>query len=438
MGSTGGGGRMDTRLFGLAVPSNVPQTNPVPQPETAGPKAGPARGAPLLPVRSSLPAQTAAVVLAEIRRGRWREWLPGERQLSRDLRVSRGTVRTALGILERQEIVTPVSSQGHRIVVRPRQSAARRAKPVIGLLSPEPLEARRPYFAMMLDHLQESAHARGWEFRRYYGASYFGLTAESHLSRLVSDSRCACWILARATRVAQAWFSKRGVPAVVSGHTYEGIALPSIDVDHRGAGRHAGTTLARHGHRTAALVVSRERLPGLLVGEAGFLEGFRDSAGVENVILRVPYDGDDAALTAAVAKALEQPQRPTAVVTETPNQYLTVFSLLAQLRLVVPRDVSLVSRLDDPFLAHLTPEPARYRVSPVGFARALTTLLTHLVNGEKLPVAVREIVPEFIKGASIGPPRSESEPRPDPCPEQPPGLHRGPKWRSAKINPLPS
>jgi hypothetical protein len=43
-------------------------------------------------------------------------------------------------------------------------------------------------------------------------------------------------------------------------------------------------------------------------------------------------------------------------------------------------------------------------VSPVGFARALTTVLAHLVPGEKLPVAVREIIPEFIKGASTGPP----------------------------------
>ena len=377
----------------------------MPQRESAGSKIGPGGDAPLLPVRSNLPAQTAAVILENIRRGRWREWLPGERQLSREFRVSRGTVRSALGILERQRAVAAVSSQGHRVLQPARRRASSGERKTIGLLSPEPLENRRPYLAMMISHIREAARARGWGFQLHSGPNYFGAKAARHLSRLIAESGCTCWILARATRGAQDWFARREVPTVVSGHTYEGITLPSLDVDHRAVGRHAGNHLARQGHSRAALVVSRERLPGLIEGEAGFTEGFHPEETIRRTITRIPFDGCAAALAAAVERCCRPASRPSAIVTETPDQYLTVSSALARLPLRVPEDVSLVSRLDDPFLHSLVPEPARYRIDPALFARSLTTLLAHVVAGEKVPPVARELVPEFIPGASVGPPR---------------------------------
>ena len=377
----------------------------MPQRESAGSKNGPGPGAPLLPLRSSLPAQTAAVILEHIRRGRWRDWLPGERQLSREFRVSRGTVRSALEILERQHAVVVVSSQGYRVLQRARRRASGGERTTIGLLSPEPLEIRRPSLAMMISHIREAAQARGWGFQRHSGRNYFGPKADVHLSRLVEESGCTCWILARATHGAQDWFARREIPTVVSGHTYDGIALPSVDVDHRAAGRHAGNHLARQGHSRVALVFSRERLPGLIEGEAGFTEGFRFKKASEMTITRLPFDGSAAARAAAVERCCRPATRPTAIITETPDQYLAVFSALARLRLRVPEEISLVSRLDDPFLHSLVPEPARYQIDPALFARTLTTLLAHLVAGEKVPLTERELVPEFIPGASVGPPR---------------------------------
>jgi LacI family transcriptional regulator len=376
----------------------------VPQRDSAGSKIGPGRSALLLPLRSSLPVQTAGIIQEHIRRGRWRDWLPGERQLSGELRVSRGTVRSALGILERQRVVVAVSSQGYRVLQRARRRTSTGERTTIGLLSPEPLEIRRPYLAMMISHIREAAQARGWGFQRYSGLNYFGAKAESHLSRLIAESGCTCWILARATRPAQAWFAEREVPTVVSGHTYEGIALPAVDVDHGAAGRHAGGLLVRQRHRHVALVVSRDPLPGLIAGEAGFTAGFGPGVASGRIITRLPFDGTAVALAAAVERICRLTSRPTAIVTETPDQYLTVFSALARLGLRVPEEISLLSRLDDPFLCSLVPEPARYRIDPALFARSLTTLLAHLVAGEKVPPTTRELVPEFIPGASLRPP----------------------------------
>ena len=87
--------------------------------------------------------------------------------------------------------------------------------------------------------------------------------------------------------------------------------------------------------------------------------------------------------------------------TEPAKPYLTALSALAGARLTVPVDVSLVSRLDDPFLHHLIPAPSRYHVNPSTMARHILTRLAHLVDGEKLSSPDHEVIPDFIPGASL-------------------------------------
>jgi len=88
-------------------------------------------------------------------------------------------------------------------------------------------------------------------------------------------------------------------------------------------------------------------------------------------------------------------------VTEPAKPYLTALSALAGARLTVPVDVSLVSRLDDPFLHHLIPAPSRYHVNPSTMARHILTRLAHLVDGEKLSPPAYEVIAEFVAGASL-------------------------------------
>lgn len=352
--------------------------------------------------RQSLPAQTAEAILAHLGKGAWKQWLPGERQIGEMLRVSRGTVRSALAILQQRQQVAAVASRGYRVTNRRGVGDRGTEELSIGLLSSEPLETKRPYFALMIGQIRELAQARGWKVVPHHGRRYFGSRAETELLRLVRSSRVSCWVLVHSSRRAQQWFAQARIPALVSGHTYEGISLPSVDVDFRAGGRHAGALLARLRHTCVATIVSRQRLPGLVEGESGFAAGFHGATGSRGAVLPVPFDGDHGALVRSLGQVMQRPVRPTAILTETPNQYLTVLSALARLRLAVPDDVSLVCRLDDPFLDHLVPEPTRYRVSPVTFARSLVRMAAHLATGEILPHARRLIIPDFVRGGSLG------------------------------------
>lgn len=366
-----------------------------------GPKFVPTDEASWVPVRRYLPSSTAEAILRFHAAGKWPERLPAERKLCEVLQVSRGTLRQALHILRGRGELATDGVRGHRLLRQEPERVERDPDITVRFLSPEPLESRRAFFSLMLDKLHEAASARGWKVRRDHGTAYFGERAEGRLERLVQGSRGECWILVHSSRVAQEWFSRRGLPVMVSGHTYPGIALPSLDVDHRASGYHAGTVLSQHGHEWVAMVVSDNPLPGLAEGESGFRESFEKPAGRKGRITRLVDKGSDAVLGRALRRLFEGRSHPTAIVLETPAQYIVAFSVLARLRKAVPEEVSLLSRLDDPYMRHFEPSPARYCLDPVPFSRTLVTMVTHLLAGEALPAQARKIIPEFVRGHSV-------------------------------------
>lgn len=325
-----------------------------------------------------------------------------------ELQVSRGTLRQALHILRGKGLLLTDPGQGHRLLGLEPEIKSRSKPLTVRFLSPEPLELRRAFFSLMLDKLHETADARGWKIRRDHGPRYFGEKSGARLEQLVDGAGDDCWILVHANRQVQEWFWRRRITTIVSGHPYSGVELPSLDVDHRASGHHAGGVLMRNGHRWVAMVVSSNPLPGLREGESGFKDAFGHPPRADHRITRVVHRGTETDLVKSLQRLFGPKDHPTAILVETPHQYITVLSTLARMRKVVPEDVSLISRLDDPFMQHFEPEPARYRVDPVLFARALATMVSHLAEGEALQPRVREIVPEFITGRSVAPQSQES------------------------------
>ena len=72
-----------------------------------------------LPVRSSLAQETAHVLRTWVQTGRLKDRLPGERQLTQLLHVSRQTVRAACSILEAEGWFHPSGDRRARAIVQP-------------------------------------------------------------------------------------------------------------------------------------------------------------------------------------------------------------------------------------------------------------------------------------------------------------------------------
>lgn len=204
----------------------------------------------------------------------------------------------------------------------------------------------------------------------------------------------------------QRWFARSKVPCLVAGSLYPGIELPFCDFEYRAICRHAVGVLVRLGHRRIAFLNHEHPRAGELAGESGFSDGVRASAHCLN-FASILYHRDD---VESVRRALDRLCRhrdglPTGLVVSSSYSYLAVITLLAQMQLRVPQDVSLISRDDDALLSAIFPLPARYIVNPSTFARRLIQPLSRLIRGLPVVAAENYFLPKFYPGGSTAAPR---------------------------------
>ncbi|HYD83694.1 MAG TPA: substrate-binding domain-containing protein [Opitutus sp.] len=362
-----------------------------------------------IPQRHSLVSQTAQVLRDEIAKGTWSEWLPGERMLCEMLQVSRNTLRAALTQLQREGSIAPKHGAGNR-VVRSGKRAAKRAPAAgardVGLLSPEPLERLRPTQTLWIDELRALLSERDCRLHVFHGPQYFRREPGPALQRLVAQRVHGCWILTLSNEAIQRWFSENGVSCIVAGSVHAGLGLPTRDLDHRALCRHAAGVLLGAGHRQLALVIGQSRLAGDLASETGFLEGVQTSrAAAEAAAVVARHDGTVAGISNALRRLMSAKRPPTGLLVANAYHYLTVASRLAEQGIRVPQDVSLISRDEDPFLSFMVPEPARYIISPRTLSKALLEPVIDLLEHRPVARPVVQLMPEFLRGASIAPSR---------------------------------
>lgn len=359
-----------------------------------------------IPRRQSLVSQTAAILREEIRQGNWRDWLPGERALCEALQVSRNTLRAALAQLKRDGVIRSDHGAGNRILMRPERRTGGLRSHDVALLSPEALERLRPSQTLWIDELRAMLSERGCRLHVFHGPQYFRANPAAALEKLVAQHPHGCWVLALSNEATQRWFERKGAPCVVAGSVYSGLNLPFRDLDHRAMCRHAAGVMLGLGHRRLALLIQKSRRAGDLESEAGFLEGVRASPHADAEVSVCYHDTTVSSIVAALRRLMEQKPPPTALLVANAYHYLTVVSRLAQAGVRVPAEVSVVSRDEDPFLSFLVPAPARYVASPHTMAKTLLRPVLELLEGGVVTHRSIRIMPDFIKGETLGPPRA--------------------------------
>lgn len=363
----------------------------------------------LIPHRTAA-SQIAVELRAAIAQRRWHDWLPGERELSVSLRASRNTVRTALNQLKSEGVVEAVRGRGTRIVTLPAMDPSDGGLPkTIGALVPGPIGGLRPLVALWIDELRDQLFSEGYRLRLHDGPQYYQANSARALDKLITQNSHRAWVLTLSSESMQRWFARRQIPCLVAGSTYPDVMLPSHDLDYRATCRHAAGVLLRAGHRRLALLNRETRRAGDLDSELGFLEGVRTSAHADANV-DVAYHRDDVeSVGRALRRLLEKAQPPTGILVSNSYAYLAASSLLAQYHLLVPQDISLISRDDDPFLTALAPTPTRYVVNPTAFAKKVTASLLRLAAQENFPPVASRLLPKFTLGGSVAAPKIPDE-----------------------------
>lgn len=350
----------------------------------------------------SISAQVAESLRASLRGGDWREMLPGERQLAARLNVSRKTVRRALAMLRAEGLIRTERSRASSLVatrVKKAPAPLRR----IALLLPEPLEGARPFTVLWVNRLMARLQESGLQLELVTGTKYFGARSGRSLGRLVKAHPARCWILARSHRAMQEWFADNAVPAIVAGSTHPGIDLPSVDLDHRALCRHAAVTFLRAGHERLAVFLEKAGHGGDAESEQGFREGLASAEHAGSPLICRPDKGATSVVR-ELRRLQNLPHPPTGILLSNSFSYLTALSYFAAEGRRVPQDLSLISRDEEPFLTHLLPAPTRYSTPPAKFAAALHHAINRVLEHSATSRFEVRIMPDFIKGASIGRP----------------------------------
>lgn len=356
---------------------------------------------PQLPHRSLLSAQTASVIEEGLRAGRWREALPGQHELCRQLLVSRKTLRTALQALHRRGLLT--LRQGNPTRIRTKGSRPSRSLSVerAVLLLPEPLWRLRPSVGRWVSELRPRLLQAGMELVTIEGGRAYAGRPAGALEHLVATHPRSAWVVFTGTHALQRWLQDNQLPAILVGSVFPGIELPSIEYDHAAIARHAAARLAGAGHVRTAILLRRTGSAADATTCTAFAVGLGRGAPPPVVL---EHDGGMSNIARQIRLLANLRPRPTALFVTKTLAVPAAYTLLAATGLSVPHDLSVVCREDDPFLEYLSPAVARYGTDPALIARKLTVMLVRLAAAGQLKPTHDLLMPRFIAGASIAAP----------------------------------
>ncbi len=348
-----------------------------------------------LPQRTSLATQTADVLREAIAAGQWPQWLPGEMELMQRLHVSRVTLRAALVILERENLIT--GGQGKRREVQQPIAAStkQQTRRAVVLLTPAPLHRLPASTVFWMDELREHLDAAGWPLEIHESAAAYRRRPVHALEELAARLAPAGWVIFRSTPEMQRWFQDQGLPAVIAGSVYPQVTLASVDVDYFAGCRHAAGRMLAAGHQRMAILRPETSLAGDLESVQGFRAGAKDAQ-----VTEVLHDTTTAGICARLDKLFSQSPTPTGVFVFHTSHLLTVIGWLQRAGRRVPQEVSVLCRDDEPILDAVIPTPSRYTLNPLLFARKISRAVVGLVTGGGNQQRAR-LLPTFVRGETL-------------------------------------
>jgi LacI family transcriptional regulator len=242
---------------------------------------------------------------------------------------------------------------------------------------------------------------QGLELVIVEGGRHYAANPAIALRRLTATHPQAAWVLFAGTFAMQRWFAESRLPAVLLGSAFPGVELPSIEYDHAGIARHAAGRFSAAGHERTAILLRRTGSAADATTCAAFAAGRRAGSPPPLVL---EHDGGLREVERQLRRLAGMRNRPTALFVTKTLAVPAVYTVLSGLGLMIPRDLSIICREDDPFLEYLSPPVARYGTDSAAIARQLTVRLVQLASGDSLRPSHSLLVPRFIPGASIAPP----------------------------------
>ena len=335
-----------------------------------------------------------------IAEGVWQVTLPSERQLTDFYQVSRGTLRHALKSLQEQQVIKSVPGSGYILLKKVRKPSTRRKNVSIGLLIGRADETRANRDRAWIPELQQRLSKRDWNLHIHEGIPEVERSPKTGIAKLFNATSHDCWLLHTCNQAIQSEFQDAKAPSIICGSPFEGITLPSIDMDFRALGRHAAGAIIAKGHNQIGFISGKEPFP----GDAKLLEGFREgiSLSSRNVTFKVTrYSNSRHSYARFFNRITTGRDSTTALFVDCPYQLLNLHNQAAKAGIGIPGDLSIVCRQGTDFLNYISPDPSRYEFNTKEMARKVHQEIESAVRGDSIRDHRVLVLPEFHEGNTL-------------------------------------
>jgi DNA-binding LacI/PurR family transcriptional regulator/biotin operon repressor len=282
--------------------------------------------------------QVVAHLRSELRRGRWREQMPGGDRMAAELGIGRATVEAALKQLEQEGLLVNQGLRRGRLIV-PVVGADPLRRLRVAILIPETADRRLDYIVELERELALAGHTVIADLDCF---SEWGRTLVQ-TTRMVEATEADAWLVCGGSDEILRWFVAWDKPVLAIFGRRRGLPIASVGPDKPPVMAEMTQRLVMLGHRRIVLMVRRmRRLPNPGATEQAFLDALV-AAGISPSDYHLPDWEESVEGYHARLESLFQVTPPTALLVDGGVLFVAALQFLATKGLRVPKDVSLVS-----------------------------------------------------------------------------------------------
>ncbi|QDU05011.1 Arabinose metabolism transcriptional repressor [Gimesia chilikensis] len=336
--------------------------------------------------------------------------LPSEQQLASLFDSARSTVRQAMGLLEREGLVSRVQGKGTFVSDQARQRLSC-GLDILALVIPEVLSG---FYPSLQHSFEESASQT--QNQMLVCCTRNNIDKQGNVILQLIDNQVGGVAIVPASTPPTPGYQirqlqKAGIPVVLCHRPVESITAPLLGLPFREIGRLAGDALVEQGHRRCGFFAPhRTRTTDL------YLEGFQQALAdvgctlaEEHSYFGAPGVIDmqelDAEIASTLQQMLEQPDRPTAIFTSFDSMAERIYLHLTKMGLRMPEDISLIGVGDQVRHSVLQQQIASVTVDETRLGHRAAELLNLMrTGGMAIETTLTEVMPvEVYQGTTLGP-----------------------------------
>ncbi len=339
--------------------------------------------------------QVAEHLRAELLRGGLVGTMPGVHTLVAELGVNHKTVKAALRLLEDEGLLGNQGRGHRRKILLPENHAPTALR--VAILFYESRDESEGYVNELYHLLGEAGHA---PFFTPKCLTALGMDVK-RIARMVRRTAADAWVVGAASGEVLAWFAAQETPTFALFGRHNRFPIAAVGADKAPAIATATRRLIALGHRRFSLLCHRQhRLPLPGIAARAFLDEF-EAAGIKTNDFNLPDWEPSMEGFTAQFDAMFRHTPPSALILDEPHLYSAALHFLAERRLSVPHDVSLVCTDADRSFIWCQPSVAHIRWDYRPVIRRIVRWANNIARGkdDRRKTLTKA---EFVDGGTVG------------------------------------